>query len=475
MRSSRILTWLLALTLGTAGALVFGAGPAQAASVVVNGPGNVKVTVSNDHVHPGDRIQLSGEGFVPDLGSGSGGNPVLAIKINGDNPGWPEGWTAGGADYVANPEGDPGTPEFAAFKINDNGTFTGWLEVSGSQANWDTYLQFLGGSLTTVPGGVRLPAMAFRTDLRVLGENDAAAWITSNSHIPGGSVAVQLRNYERQDGQGGQKVAFKIDGTGDVLACIQTDAEGDGSGVVPIPSDLTGKDHQLNVLAGSACGEGPQAPGRVGALDFTLTEAAITSSTHAPGGKLTVKLSNFKNATGVGGQAVAFKIDGAGDVLACIQTDGDGNKTGDVPIPASIATGSHVLNVLAGTACGVGPQPPGRSIALPFDVTEAATPTVARATGGSVKGTKLTLTLKPGTAATTKLVVKSKAKVKLKGSKKKVITVAEGSAKGQDKVSLTLSGAGKKYFRTHKALKVAVTSKAAGAKTVTKTFKVKKK
>lgn len=475
---TRLVTGLVALTLGTAGALVFGAGPAQAAEVIAIGPGNVKVTISNDHFHPGERILLSGTGFVEDPGSGSGGNPVLALRVNDNEDDFPAGWEAGG-DIAETVYGADDREGFIPFEI-ENGSFSGWIDLPDSPSPLPTasWLRFLGGSLTTVQDGVKLPAMSFKGDIRLIPDTTETAWITSNSHIPNGSVAVQLRNFERQDGLGGQKVAFKIDGAGDILACAETDAEGDGSAVVPIPAELTGKDHKLNVLAGSACGEGPQPPSRPIALDFTLTEAAITSTTHTAGGKLTVKLSNFKNATGVGGQAVAFKIDGAGDVLTCIQTDGDGNKTGDVPIPASITTGAHVLNVLAGTACGAGQQPPGRMIPLAFDVTDAADPTVARATGGSVnaKGTKVTLALKPGTAKTTKLVVKSKGKVKLPGAKKKqLITVAKGSVGAQTKVTLSLTKTGKKYFKKNKSLKVVVTSKAPGAAAKTKTFKVKKK
>ncbi len=482
MRNSRLLTrlvtGLVALTLGTAGALVFGAGPAQAAEVIAIGPSNVKVTISNDHFHPGERILLSGTGFVEDPGSGSGGNPVLALRVNDNEDDFPAGWEAGG-DIAETVYGADDREGFIPFEI-ENGSFSGWIDLPDSPSPLPTasWLRFLGGSLTTVQDGVKLPAMSFKGDIRLIPDTTETAWITSNNHVPSGAIGVELRNFKRQDGQGGQKVAFRIDAQGPVLHCAETDAEGDGSAVVPIPAELTGKDHTLNVLAGTSCGEGTQAPPRSVPLAFSLTEATITSTTHTPGGKLTVKLSNFKNASGVGGQSVAFRIDAAGPVLTCIATNGNGDATGDVPIPAEITAGAHTLNVLAGTACGAGSQPPPRSIPLAFDVTDAADPTVARATGGSVnaKGTKVTLALKPGTAETTKLTVKSKGKVKLPGAKKKkLITVAKGSVGAQTKVTLSLTKTGKKYFKKNKSLKVVVTSKAPGAAAATKTFKVKKK
>ncbi len=477
MRITRAALPLLAMVVATTGALL-GALPAQAAPITTSGPGSAKVVVSNDHFHPGERILLNGQGFSADPVSGSGGLPVLAVKVNDNDEGFPPGWNAGGADYVAEPAGEAGSVGYAAFAIQADGTFSGWIDVGTSQSPWETWLRFLGGSLTTVEGGQRLPAMSFKADISIISSDQAIAKATSTSHLPGGELAIELRNFQRADSAGGQKVAFKIDGAGDVLACVQTDAEGDASAVVPIPESLSGRTHELNVLAGTACGEGPQAPGRTVSIPFQLTEAAITSTTHTAGGTLTFTLGNFLRASGLGGQKVALKIDGVGDILKCVTTNAAGDATDSLSLPADLAVGSHTLNVLAGSACGAGAEAPARSFALPFNVTapQAANPTVAKVKSAKATKKKVVLVLTPGTAAS-KIVIASKGKVKLakkaKAPRKKV-KLAKGSVgAAKNKVSLKLTAKGLKALRSNKTVKVTIKVTAKGAATHTKTLKLR--
>ena len=193
------------------------------------------------------------------------------MKVN-DADQFPPGWTWGGADaYTGGGGGPGGAEEFAAFEIKSGGTFSGWIDIGPSQAPWSTWLRFLGGALST--GDRTLAPMSFRAPIRVAGDA-ATSTVTGGEPHPGGTLAVSLRDFMRADGDGGQKVAFKIDRAGDVIACVQTDAYGGADTTIPLPADIALGDHELNALAGNACGEGSQLPARGIHASFTVTEPA---------------------------------------------------------------------------------------------------------------------------------------------------------------------------------------------------------
>jgi len=364
--------------------------PATAATtpVVVTHGSGATITLDNDHVHPGETIQLTGSGLALQDGTQSSpGNAVLAVKLNGDS--YEAGdfpWQAGGPSAV-DPDSLPmsgGSDGYAAFEIVD-GAFSGTLTIP---ADWDVdeqpswFLTFLGGSLSTAVDGKVLKPVRIDTSLTLLAEDEEFAKVTSVAHQQDSNLAgnkeieVSLRNYQRQDGLGGQKVAFKINGTGDVLACVQTDEDGDADVKVPLPSAATtalaAGDNTLNVLAGSACGEGAQPPSRSAGLTFKVTTAALTSTTHVAGGSATVELKGYLKNGVTGGQSVALKIGQSGTVT-CATTDAAGNGTATVPIPPGTLSIGHTLYVLAGTACGAGQEPPTRSYSIPLTVTDTFT------------------------------------------------------------------------------------------------------
>ncbi len=375
-RAGAAVAGMLALVLATGSAAVAATTPV----VAPNGLGGT-VTLDNDHYGPGETITLTGSGFSLAPGTESApGQAVIAVKLADGytETGFP--WVAGGPDHI-DPEDTygAGSGGYAAFTIRPGGTFTGTLTIPADWTGFGaTWLRFLGGSVTTEPDGLgkKLLAQSFTAPFVVLNSATGYAEVTTLAHTPGSvnnaSIGVTLRGFERQDGEGGQKVAFKIDGAGPVLGCIETDGDGDAAGTVALPDDLelVAGPHVLNVLAGSACGEGPQAPGRSLSLAFTVTTAAVTSTQHVPGGEVTVRLDRFLKKGVYGGQKVAFKVDG-GATLACATTDVQGNGTATVPLPADLTLGAHTLNVLAGTACGEGADLPARSIPLSFTVTAA--------------------------------------------------------------------------------------------------------
>src|SRR5690606_38235418 len=85
-----------------------------------------------------------------------------------------------------------------------------------------------------------------------------------------------------ENGSAGQKVALKVtskDGyAGPVALCVTTDTRGDGTGTLNLPSDLPLGTYTLNALAGSACGDGPQLPGRSLQASFEVTTPTLIAT-----------------------------------------------------------------------------------------------------------------------------------------------------------------------------------------------------
>src|SRR5690606_35433772 len=101
MRQARVRGRLAALAAAVSTAVVLGtvAVPALADPVNANNGRGGVVELSDDHVHPGETLTVKGSGFdVDPLTAASGGQPVLAVKLNGDQ--YETGdfpWGAGGA------------------------------------------------------------------------------------------------------------------------------------------------------------------------------------------------------------------------------------------------------------------------------------------------------------------------------------------------------------------------------------------
>ncbi|MFO6462626.1 MULTISPECIES: hypothetical protein [unclassified Aeromicrobium] len=395
MKKTARVAALLSTGLALVGALMVPAAAVPRPVPVTHSSG-ATVTLDDDHVHPGGTITLTGSGFVTDAGSESApGDALLAVKLNGtsyESGDFP--WEAGGPSVV-DPDTVPvsgGSDGYAVFRVV-NGSFSGTVTVP---ADWDPaaqpswFLTFLGGSLSTVEGGRRLKPISLDVPVSLLRQDQPLAKVVSTAHqqdseLPAQrAVDVALRNYQRADGLGGQRVAFMVDGAGGVLACVQTDGEGDADATVPLPATaLAGGDHVLNVLAGSSCGDGPQPPARSTAVTFAVTKATLTSTTHTAGGAARVELAGYVRNGGGGGQRVELGLSSGGGTT-CVQTDAQGNGTATVPIPAGTAPGAHSLQVRSGTACGTGQELPARASTLPLSVSDTFTAPATVAEGQDI-------------------------------------------------------------------------------------------
>lgn len=370
-----------------------------------NGSGGT-VTIDSDHVVKGGSLRVTGTGFATDPGSGSTGSAVLALKVNDiDFP-----WTLSGpsALTIADLSSDPGEG-FAPVRIEDDGTFEVTLTVPTDWASdGSTVLRFLGGSMTT--GTKRLAPQSFAAKVAVLRPTQGFASVASIAHAQDSAntakVQVRLRNFRSgADGLGAsQKVGVKLNGAGDIIQCLGTDAQGDTDVTVNLPAksvvDLPAGENKIFFLAGTACVSGVPAtegPAKSVQTPFQITKSTVTSTAHHPGGSVEATLENFVSTTPGAGQKVALKITGTDyqqPTTVCVVTDGFGNGIGNAPIPADLAPGEYTLNALAGTNCGEGGNgAPGRSLQAKFTVNEKpafAVSAAARVTGTATVGQKLT-------------------------------------------------------------------------------------
>lgn len=249
---------------------------------------------------------------------------------------------------------------------------------------------------------------------------------------PGETVEFTLAGFLKNDTAGaGQKVAVKLD-AGAILACIDTDATGAGSGSVALPGDVALGGHVVRLLTGTSCVTGGGAltdpPARSIALEFTVeAEAQTPEPTPTPTPTPTPEPTPVPTPT---------------------------------PTPAAVPTPTPAAPAATPTPTPAAAQVP----APPKRVTSAS------------KGTKLSLELDAGTGSATKVSVTSKSKVALTAkAKKKVLTlvktatvkVTPGKA---TTVSLTLTADGKAILKKLGTLSVVVKITAADGTSVTKTL-----
>lgn len=279
----------------------------------------------------------------------------------------------------------------------------------------------------------------------------------------------------------GETVTVLFDGQ-PLAATLTADASGNVAGGVPTADDTAQGQHDI-VLTSATAGVAAQAT----VVAPVAASATITSTLHVPNGTLAVSLRGFLRADGLGGQKVAFKIDRADPVLACVETDADGNADATIPLPATLASGQRELNVLAGSACGDGAQAPGRSIALAFSVptviadppgppaATAKTAPAVRALTLVNKGTRVRLTLRGGTAARTTVTLKTAARVRLtRKAKPAVLTLGKVVVRQNAKTAtVKLTPRAKRFIAARPKgfrLRVKVVSAPQGGKKVTRTL-----
>lgn len=124
---------------------------------------------------------------------------------------------------------------------------------------------------------------------------------------PGAKLTFSLtgfrRGFAREDNATGQKVGVRLDDTGAILTCVQTDDNGNGTGSVDLPASHTPGTHRIRFLAGSACvnGQSNDLPSRSLFIDFNVNELPKVDDGNGGGGNTGGGNTNGSGNTNVGG------------------------------------------------------------------------------------------------------------------------------------------------------------------------------
>jgi hypothetical protein len=322
------------------------------------------------------------------------------------------------------------------------------------------------------------------------------ASLATTSVRPGGRLAVRVSNFIGL-GATGQKVAVVVDEV--VLACLQTDASGNASGVGTLPADTPIGSATVGFASGTSC-LGPT--GAQDDLPLTRITQSLSVSATAPSltAADTVAAGSALTLAGEGfgpSQAVAASLDGA-PLAASLTSSADGRIAGSVAIPASTPTGSHALLLNTGGASAVATftttaaRPPKEEdppvveqpldapvvvaitapvqtpavVVPPVPAPIVALPGAPLAKKITAKGKTLKVTLSGKAAPSASVVVTTDGKVGL-GRKSKVVMLAKGTTSRTGVVSLTLTADGRKLLKSSKKIKVVVEISASG-RTATK-------
>lgn len=417
---------------------------------------------------------------IPKLVAGS----VVPYRLSGFDPGSTVSVKVNDGAVPA-----PGVPNgvFGTVTIDANGNAAGTIAVPTTTPG-TSWLRFL------APGrSVWAPYAVVASDGR-----DIA--ITTPAPAPGSVVAFHgtglLRSpqdYWPADGDGGQTVHVRLDGTGAPLALEAGSGTLDGS--LRLPDDIAPGTHALVFYVGFVeQADGPQA---VLARTFTVTAggsqvppvgATLAAGAVDAGGSLGFAVTGFVRDAG-GGQRVSVRLDGATE-LACVQTDGLGSGSGTVTVPAGTAPGTHTLWFGTGSGCAAD-EAPARAVEAAFAVNAppAATPTPtatparpARISSSSlkVKRRAVSLSLTPGSArATVTITIRTSSKVRLSKQRKRVTLARRARyvlpAGGRTRtVKLALTAEGRRLLRTRSKVKVQVRLTPAKGKAIARTLTLRR-
>jgi hypothetical protein len=323
---------------------------------------------------------------------------------------------------------------------------------------------------------------------------------------PGGRFAFRIRDAVGVTGAG-QKVAVVVNEV--TLACVTADATGSATGTAILPATTpTGDPQPASVSVGFATGtscKGLAAQPAEVDLPGALAPKALATSAAAPvldaaagraGASATLTGEGF-SSTGT----PTVELDGA-LVPSSLTVDGSGRLTGALPIPAATPTGTHTIVVTAGTTSAVAllevaaPLVPDPTPTTPTTTTTPTVPTtpvtpttpVGPTTPKVVAGTASSLTSRPGnrkirlvvkggSAVSTAVTIRSKAKVRLsskKRAKAKIVVLARRTLTKAGTYDLTLTKDGRALLKRSKRVKVVVTVAPKGGKAVTRTLTLKR-
>lgn len=335
-----------------------------------------------------------------------------------------------------------------------------------------------------------------------------SATLITPSVRPQGRFAFAFADYIGVAGTG-QKVAIVVDEQ--VLACVQADATGAGSGTAVLPAGIGAGPRTVLFNAGLSCiapvpGQPPvvnDAPGVSVGASLTVDDAAPTVSvpaTATAGTDISVSGEGFP-----AGQSVEVTLAGA-PVASTLTTDAQGRFSGSLTLPAAAADGVLRFTVAATSAVAVisitepGPDVPGPGagaggagggggggggalgsggggatdavtppsvIAEPPALTTASSPSTPaptasiaaiRVTRATLAPKRLTLRLAPRAIAGTAITVRTRTKVRTAPKQRpRIVTLAKAKLQGgASVVRLRLTGAGRALVRRHAATRVVV-------------------
>jgi hypothetical protein len=396
-----------AATVATLLALAFAAFAAKAGAAPATFPdpggSGASITISDTEVVPGQRIAISGDGFVP---AGGGGYPLVAIKPYDIDP----PWAFGGPDAYPGP--DDARIWFVAQQPSggsSRGAFSGWIDVPGDltpdglaagPARGTHWLRILSGAFSTadavtVPITYKVPfTVVERLTLGLTSFGTPARFQAGTQFRPGASVTARGHGFDA-----GATVSVTLDGA-PLAASITTDAEGalPASARVALPAGTAPGAHTLGFATGAVSA--------VQAITVTpVPTVALDTPAVRPGGRFALRFRDFTGVAGAG-QKVAIVVDEA--VLACLQADASGQAVGTAVLPATTALGTATVGFTAGTSCagptGAQDDLPAARITAPLTV--AATAPAVRVDRSAAAGSAIGASgeaFAPGAAVTVTL------------------------------------------------------------------------
>ena len=345
-----------ATTLIAVGLIASTAAPAHADPITVTDPGGsgAEVTLSSKEISPGERVQISGKGFVAK--TGSTGETLVAVRPYDYDAG--PAWTIGGEDaYFPKDTTQPPGSEAKYWFVTDhtdNGSFEGWIQApsnltkAGPLRTGSHWLRILSGAFFTTTGDRLTEPITFKVGLDVV--DKVTLGLTSPTSIfqegttfrPGAAVTIRGRNFTPDTA-----VSVRLDSS-DLSSTITTSADGaiPAGAKVTLPADVSPGSHTLRIATGAVSQT----------VDIKVTAAptaTVLTDKVRPGGTLAFDLAGY---IGVGGkpQKVAVVINE--QVLECIQTDTVGASRGAVKLPDSLS-GPVVVGFNVGTSCELPPSP----------------------------------------------------------------------------------------------------------------------
>lgn len=378
---------------------------AHAAPVTVTDPAGsgATATLSSAEVYPGQRVAISGTGFIGANPGGAGGVPLVAIKpydIDTD-------WASGGRSSYAGPTSDAKiwfAPDSAVpGSLGTPGEWDGYIDIPTSLtdagilpdaagSHWFRVLSgvFSTGDNVTGPITFKLPfKVVDRVRLGLTGSD--GTFQAGRTFRPLAQVTPKGLNFPAS-----KPITATLDGA-TLAANSVTTVPPAGPGLPPtqqfgpavtsadgtfpastrltIPAGTAPGTHQLTVSVTPDAG-----PAQSATYPVTVAPAAtatLVTPAARPGGRIAFSLAGVVGVSGKG-QKVAVVVNEA--VLACVNVPDSGSITASALLPATLAAGPATVAFNTGTACRgqVGPYDDLPQARIPTALTVSATaPTVS--------------------------------------------------------------------------------------------------